>query len=218
MREMKRRQDELEYVKELYEDEKPQESKPAPAGKRTQPAAAQPPVEDIEDFRFEIENRIRNLCWTVSGDYSLNVKLDVESYVHSKYISLYDAVKQGAFSKYFDREAFGLYLVPSLYLMLFVVGQYRIWSSNPQIQDYIFDLLGAMALMFFLIYWALFCVGMGRRRPQLFMGLAAVYLCLVAQIQTVAPFLYAGGMGFAATGLCSLYPVAKPVQPEEKEA
>lgn len=71
--------------------------------------------EDEEIYQYEIENRIRNLCWTVSGDYSLNLKLDTVSYKKSPYISLYDAVKQGAFSKYFDRNAFGLYLVKKLY-------------------------------------------------------------------------------------------------------
>lgn len=71
--------------------------------------------ETLELGQYEIENRIRNLCWTVSGDYSLNLKLDTSSYGKSVYISLYDAVKQGAFSKYFDRNAFGLYLVKKLY-------------------------------------------------------------------------------------------------------
>ncbi len=70
---------------------------------------------DEELYQYEIENRIRNLCWTVSGDYSLNLKLDTVSYKKSPYISLYDGVKQGAFSKYFDRNAFGLYLVKKLY-------------------------------------------------------------------------------------------------------
>ena len=35
--------------------------------------------EAFEDYSYEIENRIRNLCWTVSGDYSLNLKLDTAS-------------------------------------------------------------------------------------------------------------------------------------------
>mgnify|MGYP005750058701 FL=1 len=69
----------------------------------------------FEEYQFEIENRIRNLCWTVSGDYSLNLKLDTVSFSKSPYISLYDAVKQGGFSRYFDRDAFGLYLVKKLY-------------------------------------------------------------------------------------------------------
>ena len=71
--------------------------------------------EYLEEYQYEIENRIRNLCWTVSGDYSLNLKLDTVSFAKSPYVSLYDAVKQGAFSRYFDRNAFGLYLVKKLY-------------------------------------------------------------------------------------------------------
>ena len=29
---------------------------------------------EIEDSRLELENRIRNLLWTVSGDYKLDMK------------------------------------------------------------------------------------------------------------------------------------------------
>ena len=34
------------------------------------------PVE-IDEYRLELENRIRNLLWTVSGDYQLDMKPDV---------------------------------------------------------------------------------------------------------------------------------------------
>lgn len=68
-----------------------------------------------EEYQLEIENRIRNLMWTVSGDYSLNVKLDVSSFAKSKYISLYDAVKQGGFAKFFDANEFAMYIVKKLY-------------------------------------------------------------------------------------------------------
>lgn len=63
----------------------------------------------------EAENRLRNLMWTISGDYALDTKLDVESYQRSKYISLYDAVKQGAFARYYDKNEFALYLVKKVY-------------------------------------------------------------------------------------------------------
>lgn len=63
----------------------------------------------------EAENRIRNLMWTVSGDYKLDTKLDVESYFKSRFISLYDAVKQGGFAKYFDQNAMAMYLVKKIY-------------------------------------------------------------------------------------------------------
>ena len=69
-----------------------------------------------EEFDLELENRIRNLMWTVSGDYTLDVKPDLESFRRSKYIALYDGIKQGAFARYFDREALSLYLVKKIYL------------------------------------------------------------------------------------------------------
>ena len=71
--------------------------------------------ENFDENQYEIENRIRNLYWTVSGNYGENIKLDTVSFSRSPWVSLYDAVKQGAFSRYFDRNAFGLYLVKKLY-------------------------------------------------------------------------------------------------------
>lgn len=49
----------------------------------------------IEDYKMELENRIRNLLWTVSGDYTLDVKPDVSLFLRSKEIALYDGIKQG---------------------------------------------------------------------------------------------------------------------------
>ena len=70
---------------------------------------------DEFEFQAEAENRIRNLMWTVSGDYALDTKVDTESYFRSKYICLYDAVKQGAFARFFDKNEFGMYLVKKVY-------------------------------------------------------------------------------------------------------
>ncbi|MBS6397191.1 MAG: nitric oxide reductase activation protein [Clostridiales bacterium] len=69
-----------------------------------------------QEYRYELENRMKNLLWTVSGDYGLDVQLDLESFQRSKYITLYDAVKQGAFARYFSQDEFGMYLVKKLYL------------------------------------------------------------------------------------------------------
>ena len=41
------------------------------------------PVE-IDDYRLELENRIRNLLWTVSGDYGLDMKPDVSLFTEIK--------------------------------------------------------------------------------------------------------------------------------------
>ena len=69
----------------------------------------------IEDFQLELENRIKNLLWTVSGDYTLEMKPDVQTFLRSREIALYDGIKQGAFARYFDRNALSLYLVKKVY-------------------------------------------------------------------------------------------------------
>ena len=63
-----------------------------------------------EEHRLEIENRIRNLFWTISGDYTLDVKPDVKAFVRSRSAVLYDAMKQGAFARYFNSEELALYM------------------------------------------------------------------------------------------------------------
>ena len=73
------------------------------------------PVE-IDDYRLELENRIRNLLWTVSGDYKLDMKPDVSLFLRSKAIALYDGNKQGALARYYDKDMLGLYLVKKVFL------------------------------------------------------------------------------------------------------
>lgn len=73
------------------------------------------PVE-IDDYRLELENRIRNLLWTVSGDYQLDMKPDVSLFLRSKAIALYDGIKQGALARYYDKDMLGLYLVKKIFL------------------------------------------------------------------------------------------------------
>lgn len=66
-------------------------------------------MEQAEDHRLEIENRIRNLFWTVSGDYTLEMKPDVDTFLRSKSLAMYDAIKQGTFASCFDAKELALY-------------------------------------------------------------------------------------------------------------
>ncbi|MGN0314957.1 MAG: nitric oxide reductase activation protein [Fusicatenibacter sp.] len=70
---------------------------------------------DWDKNQMELENRIRNLVWTVSGDYTLNLKVDTARYQKMPNAVLYDTIRQGAFAKYFDREAYSMYLVKKIY-------------------------------------------------------------------------------------------------------
>ena len=70
----------------------------------------------LQDCQLELENRIRNLLWTISGDYSQQMKPDVSLFLRSKDIALYDGIKQGALAKFFDKDFLGMYLVKKIFL------------------------------------------------------------------------------------------------------
>lgn len=109
---------------------------------------------------------------------------------------------------------FLLHLIPSLFLVIHIINHYQFWCGNPQLQDYVFTLLGTMALMLFGFYNAAFDADLGKRRMQMGMGLAAVYLCMAELAVSRYPFLYLGGIAWALTDLCSAYP--RPRRTEEE--
>ena len=65
--------------------------------------------DQLEDHRLEIENRLRNLFWTVSGDYAAEFQPDVETYRNAPELALYLAIRQGALAKYLDVEQLTAY-------------------------------------------------------------------------------------------------------------
>ena len=70
----------------------------------------------LQDYQLELENRIRNLLWTISGDYTQQMKPNVSLFLRSKDIALYDGIKQGALAKFFDKDFLGMYLVKKIFL------------------------------------------------------------------------------------------------------
>ena len=102
------------------------------------------------------------------------------------------------------KASFLLHVVPCLFLVVHIVSHYQSWSGNPQMQDYVFALLGAMALMFFGFYTAAMAAGCGSRRMLLGMGLAAIYLCLAEVAHSAYPRLYLAGMFWVIADLHSL--------------
>lgn len=65
--------------------------------------------DQLEDHRLEIENRLRNLFWTISGDYAAEFQPDVETYRNAPELALYLAIRQGALAKYLDVEQLTAY-------------------------------------------------------------------------------------------------------------
>lgn len=71
---------------------------------------------NLQDYQLELKNRIRNLLWTISGDYTQQMKPDVSLFLRSKDIALYDGIKQGALAKFFDKDFLGMYLVKKIFM------------------------------------------------------------------------------------------------------
>lgn len=67
-----------------------------------------------------------------------------------------------------------------LYLALRMVCQYRLWSADPQLQNYCFCLGAYLALMLTAYQLAAFDAGFGSHKKLWTCGLAAVYLCAVS--------------------------------------
>lgn len=110
-----------------------------------------------------------------------------------------------AFARMWGKTPFFLlHVVGCLFFVVHIVSRYQLWSGNPQMQDYVFSLLGAMTLMFFGFYTAALEAGCGSRRMSLGMGLAAVYLCLAELARSSCPALYLGGACWVLTELCSM--------------
>ena len=89
-----------------------------------------------------------------------------------------------------------------LFFLVHIVTRYQLWSANPQMQDYLYALLGTMALMFFGFYEASQAADCGNHRMRLGMGLAAIYLCLAELARSACPALYLGGILWVLTQLC----------------
>ena len=99
---------------------------------------------------------------------------------------------------------FLLYVVVCLFFLLHIVRHYQLWSSNPQLQDYLFAMLGAMGLMLFGFYTAAGEADCGNPPIRLGTGLAAIYLCLAELARSACPWLYLGGIFWVLTDLGSL--------------
>lgn len=104
---------------------------------------------------------------------------------------------------------FGFHALVCLYLTLYTITHYQIWSSHPQIQDWFFDMIGIVSLTLFAYYQTAFDADMGNRRMQLIAGLLGTFFCLAAIAGSEDILLYMGGAVWAMTNLCSLAPISR---------
>jgi len=105
------------------------------------------------------------------------------------------------------------YAVLCLFLALHMVSRYQPWSGNPQIQDWLFSLVGAVGLTLCAYHQSAFSADRGKRRSFLATSLLTVFACCAALPHTEYFALYLGGGIWAFTGCCRMSAL-----PEQEEA
>lgn len=91
-----------------------------------------------------------------------------------------------------------------IYFALRMVSQYRYWSSDPQLQDYVFYLSAYVALMLAAYHQAAFDADMGKHSSLWLLSLAAVYLCCLSLKGTLDTLLLLAAGIWAFTNLTAL--------------
>lgn len=100
------------------------------------------------------------------------------------------------------KPSFVSHMVLCVFLAIQLITHYRTWSGDPQLQDYVFTLLGWVALVFFAYCHTAFDVGFCKRRLLLGTGLAAIYLCMAGLLDTPYTLLYVGGIFWVWSNFC----------------
>lgn len=100
---------------------------------------------------------------------------------------------------------FLLHALVCIFFAIHMVSCYRGWSSNPQIQDYVFSLFACIGLMLFAYHQASFGVDAGKRRTLLGVGLLTAFACVVSLSGTDNTVLYLTGGIWIVTNLCRLH-------------
>lgn len=91
-----------------------------------------------------------------------------------------------------QKPQFLCHLVPALFLLFHAVSNYQTWSSEPQIVNYVCQLLGLVFLMLFAFYHSAFDAGLEWRQRLTFSAYAAACLSLAAIPGSSYPWLYLG--------------------------
>ena len=111
------------------------------------------------------------------------------------------------------RPFFGLHCIVTLFMMVHLVSQYRLFSSEPQLQVYFFPLLGSVSLMLTAYYSAVLDARKSSRRWFVFCNQSALFFCCVSVCGE--SWLFYLTMAFwMFTGLCSLDMTAPEIAEE----
>ena len=102
-----------------------------------------------------------------------------------------------------------LHICVCIFMMLHLISQYRVFSSEPQVQSYCYPLLATVCIMLACYQSATFAGNCGIRQAHTFFHLAAVYFCCLSLIGDHTPLFYLVMGAWMITDLCSLRPAPR---------
>lgn len=94
----------------------------------------------------------------------------------------------------------------TVFYVVYMVSQYRIWSANPHLPDYMFHVFACVFLSLTGYYATAFAARVGSRRMLLFCGLMSLFLCFLSLVGQGDGRFYFGGGIWAFGSLCTLDP------------
>ena len=110
------------------------------------------------------------------------------------------------------RPAMVLHTIPTVFLMLFLVCNCRIWGSEPQMQIYLFPLFACVLLMLAGYYLTVLSVRKGSRQWLVFLSQSALFFCCLS-LPGENKLFYLAMVIYLALDLCF---VGNLRQPEER--
>ena len=102
------------------------------------------------------------------------------------------------------KPAFLLHSFVSIFWVLRLIAFYQLWSPEPQLQNYIFQLFANVFVMLSFYQRTAFDADCGNRRAHAIYHLAAAFFCCLSLAGSEDWFLYGTCAGWAITDLCRL--------------
>lgn len=103
-----------------------------------------------------------------------------------------------------------------LLYMVMLISNYRLWSADPQLHDYVYQLLAGVLLMLCSFHRCCCDAGVIQRKKLLATGLGAAVCCAASLSGEFQREFYLASMLFAAGSICTVRTL--PPDPEEEEA
>lgn len=103
-----------------------------------------------------------------------------------------------------ERPSPAFHCIVCVFFILRLISSFRHWSSDPQLQDYAVQLMACVCLMLLSFHRTSCDAKIINRRHTVFLGLAAIYFCMVSVTDDDTPLLYLASGLWAFGSLCTL--------------